>query len=238
MGEKESDRNEIDQNEVDDSEDWKQFNEMNANGTSSESSASSNSSYDSSDYDSNRPYYDANSSSYWSTENSLSSISSSSFSSDSISSTTSSCSSCSESYQDSLNDGKNYHKRKGRRNNFEPHEPVEPVGIWRYQNGQLVTLEENADMVDGYFMNLTQAEEEMMRMRMCDVDGGFWCNQTVDYSTQSNFGFPGLGGGKKKKNKKKKPVPPKAPEVAEKTKLDGQKLLSQPASVPAKPSVK
>ena len=89
-----------------------------------------------------------------------------------------------------------YKRGKKRRNNIEPAEPVqpvEPVGVWRYQNGQLVTLEENAD-IDGYFMNLTQAEEEMMRNKMCEADGGFWCNATVDYDQINSFGFPGVHG--------------------------------------------
>ena len=163
----ESERNEIDQNKVDDDESWKQFNDMlpRSNGTSSSySSGSSNS------------YSYPNSDSYWSSSEAGNTISSdSSFSSSSVSSTTSSCSSCSETYQNSalVSSEQNYRRNK-RRNNI-PNEPKEPVGVWRYQNGQLVTLEENAD-IDGYFMNLSQAEEEMMRNKMCDAEGGFWCN--------------------------------------------------------------
>ena len=51
----------------------------------------------------------------------------------------------------------------------------------------------------------------MMRQKMCDAEGGFWCNQTVDYK-QSNFGFPGFG---KKHNHKKKAKKPKKPELTE-----------------------
>ena len=43
-------------------------------------------------------------------------------------------------------------------------------------------------------MNLTQAEEEMMRNKMCEADGGFWCNATVDYDQINSFGFPGVHG--------------------------------------------
>ena len=202
----ESDRNEIDPNQIEDDESWKQFNELlpRSNGTSSSSYSSeySNSSSD-------RRYL--NSDSYWSSSEGENTISSdSSFSSSSLSSTTSSCSSCSETYQNSaLASEQDY--RRNKRKNSVPNEPLEPVGVWRYQNGQLVTLEENAD-IDGYFMNLSQAEEEMMRNKMCDAEGGFWCNQTVNYE-KSNFGFPGLFGGNKKKHKKSsKPVKPELTE--------------------------
>ena len=202
----ESDRNEIDPNQVDEDESWKKFNEMFSNGTSS-SSYSYNSS--ASSYESNEQ---SNSDSYWSTSEGENTISSdSSFSSSSISSMTSSCSSCSESYQNSaLESSENNYRFKKRRNNLTPNEPKEPVGVWRYQNGQLVTLEENPD-IDGYFMNLSQAEEEMMRNKMCDTEGGFWCNQTVDYK-KSNFGFPGFGKKHTHKKKAKKPVKPELSE--------------------------
>ena len=170
----ESERNEIDPNQFGDDESWKKFNDLlpKSNGTSSSySSDSSNSSSQ------------VNSDSYWSSTEAGNTISSdSSFSSSSVSSTTSSCSSCSETYENSAlssSEESNYGRKK-RRNNI-PNEPKEPVGVWRYQNGQLVTLEENAD-IDGYFNNLSHAEEEMMRHKMCDAEGGFWCNQTVDYN--------------------------------------------------------
>ena len=57
---------------------------------------------------------------------------------------------------------------------------------------------------------MSQAEEEMMRHKMCDAEGGFWCNQTVDYD-KSNFGFPGIFGGKKHK-KKSSPIKPELTE--------------------------
>ena len=178
---------------------------MFSNGTSS--SYSSNSS--GSSYESNRPKYNSDSSYWSSTEESNTILSDSSYdSSSSISSMTSSCSSCSESYQNSaLSSDFNYRRNKKRRNNLTPNTPQEPVGVWRYQNGQLVTLEENND-IDRHFMNLSQAEEEMMRHKMCDAEGGFWCNQTVDYE-RSNFGFPGIF---KKRNHKKKAQKPKNPE--------------------------
>ena len=91
-----------------------------------------------------------------------------------------------------------------------PNEPVEPVGVWRYRDGQQVTLEENQD-IDGYFMNLSQAEEEMMRNKMCEAEGGFWCNQTVDYA-RSNFGFPGFGKHYNHKKRAPKPKPEPKPQ--------------------------
>ena len=173
-GARESDRNEID---VDES--WQQFNDLYSNGTSSSyDSSNSSSMYSSGAYESDDRY--GNSESEWtSSENEASLSSNSSLSSSSFSSETSSCSSCSESYQNSaLSSDYGLERGKRRRNNLEPNEPVEPVGVWRYHDGQLVTLEENADL-DGYFMNLTYAEEEMMRNKMCEAEGGFWCNQTV-----------------------------------------------------------
>ena len=146
-----SDKNEIDPNQVDDDESWKKFNEMFSNGTSSSYSYSSNSS-GSGSYESY-----ANSDSYWTSSEGENTISSDSSFSSSMSSTTSSCSSCSETYQNSaLDSSENNYRHKRRRNNI-PNEPKEPVGVWRYQNGQLVTLEENPD-ISGYFMNLSQAE--------------------------------------------------------------------------------
>ena len=160
------DRNEIDAYRIDDDSEWKHFNEINGS-LSSLSSFSSNSS--SSQYGSE---VNSEDDSYWtSDENTLEENSSSfsSYSSDSLSSDTSECSSCSESYQNSAL-RENFYKRprRDRRNNFEPHEPVEPAGVWRYQNGQLVTLE-NMDNIDDYFLNLTQEEYD-------------------------NFGFPGFHG--------------------------------------------